>query len=116
MQRGYLVLIPFSEHAPFDLVAYQGHEFLRIQVKYRSAAKGVLTIPFRTSWAAGTAVTIGRLTKTKLIYSASIAPKQTSATTFNPQEYRRGISLRIAAPKNNQAKNVRMAEEFRQIP
>ena len=43
VQRGYLVLTPFSEHAPFDLVAYREHEFLRIQVKYRSAAKGVLT-------------------------------------------------------------------------
>ncbi len=51
VQRGYLVLLPFSEHAPFDLVAYRDHEFMRIQVKYRSAAKGVLTIAFRTSWA-----------------------------------------------------------------
>ncbi len=34
--KGYLVLIPLSEHSLFDLVAYKDRDFLRIQVKFRS--------------------------------------------------------------------------------
>ncbi len=43
-------------------------------------------------------------------------PETDECYYFKPQESCGGISLRIAAPKNNQAKNVRMAEEFRKIP
>ena len=48
---GFLVMIPVvTEHAPFDLVAYDGR-FYRIQVKYRTSVKGRVSIQFRTSWA-----------------------------------------------------------------
>jgi hypothetical protein len=35
--KGFTVLFPATEHAPFDLVAYAAGEFHRLQVKYRSA-------------------------------------------------------------------------------
>ena len=116
VQRGYLVLIPFSEHAPFDLVAYRDHEFLRIQVKYRSAARGVLTIAFRTSWADRNGSHEKAIDKDEVDLFCVYCPDTDECYYFKPQEFRRGISLRVAIPKNNQVKNVRMAEEFRQIP
>lgn len=49
--QGYVVLFPATEHAPFDLVAYDDGVFLRVQVKYRSARSGALTVQFRSMWA-----------------------------------------------------------------
>ena len=51
-EQGYLILQPVTEHAAFDLVAYRGGFFKRIQVKYKSLDKtGALTVHFRSSWA-----------------------------------------------------------------
>ena len=116
VQRGYLVLLPLSEHAPFDLVAYRGHEFLRIQVKYRSTARGILHIPFRTSWADKSGSHERVTDKEEVDLFCVYCPETDEYYYFRPQEFRKGITLRIAAPRNNQVKNVRMAWEFRQIP
>ncbi|HTH88945.1 group I intron-associated PD-(D/E)XK endonuclease [Mycobacterium sp.] len=37
-----------TEHAPIDLVAYAAGEFHRLQVKYRSARAGAVTVKFRS--------------------------------------------------------------------
>jgi hypothetical protein len=116
VQRGYLVLVPFSEHAPFDLVAYKQHEFLRIQVKYRSAIKGVLRISFRTSWADKNGSHERAIDKDEVDLFCVYCPETDECYYFKPQEFGQGTSLRVVAPKNNQAKLVRMAEEFRKIP
>lgn len=49
--KGYYVLFPATEHAPFDLVAYAAGTFHRIQVKYRSARAGAVRLNFRSTWA-----------------------------------------------------------------
>ena len=38
-EKGFLILNPVTEHAPFDIVAYKDREFKRIQVKYKSVDK-----------------------------------------------------------------------------
>jgi hypothetical protein len=50
-KRGYIILLPQTEHAPFDLVAYKAGRFLRVQVKYRAAVGDVIKMPMTTSWA-----------------------------------------------------------------
>ena len=40
-----------TEHAPFDLVAYEDGCFHRLQVKYRTATRGAVTVSFRSVWA-----------------------------------------------------------------
>ncbi len=42
--RGFVVLFPATEHAPFDLVTYEDGSFQRIQVKYRTARAGAITV------------------------------------------------------------------------
>jgi hypothetical protein len=44
VEKGYAVLFPATEHTPFDLVAYDGSRFVRIQVKYRRAVNGSVHI------------------------------------------------------------------------
>jgi hypothetical protein len=34
-QKGYMILNPATEHAPFDIVIYKDGMFKRVQVKYR---------------------------------------------------------------------------------
>jgi len=35
VEKGFVILFPATEHAPFDLAAYKDNRFIRIQVKYR---------------------------------------------------------------------------------
>jgi hypothetical protein len=49
--KNMIVLFPMTEHAPFDLVAYADGHFNRLQVKYRSARGGAVTVKFRSMWA-----------------------------------------------------------------
>ena len=50
-EQGYTVLLPMTEHSPFDLVAYKDGEFRRIQVKYRAVDRtGKIDIKFSTCW------------------------------------------------------------------
>src|SRR5690606_36367988 len=49
--KGWSILMPLTEHEAFDLVAYRDGRFLRVQVKYRAAAKGAIVFPITTCWA-----------------------------------------------------------------
>lgn len=35
---------------------------------------------------------------------------------LNPLDYKRSVTLRVEAPRNNQLKNVRLAADFRWVP
>ncbi len=48
--KGFLVCLPLSEHAPFDLVAYKNGVFKRIQVKARTIKHGKLDVRFEHSY------------------------------------------------------------------
>jgi len=50
-KKGYAVLLALTEHEAFDPVAYKDGRFFRVQVKYRTAAAGVIGAPFSTCWA-----------------------------------------------------------------
>jgi hypothetical protein len=43
--KGYTVLFPATQHAPFDLVAYRNDGSRRLQVKYRSARGALYLLP-----------------------------------------------------------------------
>jgi hypothetical protein len=49
-QKGYMILYPQTEHAPFDLVIYKDNQFKRVQVKYRELnSHGVLEVTSRSA-------------------------------------------------------------------
>jgi hypothetical protein len=50
-RKGWSIFVPLTEHEAFDLVAYCDGRFLRVQVKYRAAVKGVISFPMKTCWA-----------------------------------------------------------------
>lgn len=54
-EQGFKILTPFSEHLPFDLVAFSpvSGKLYKVQVKYRKLSKGVVNVPLRTSFLSG---------------------------------------------------------------
>jgi len=50
-EKGYIICVPLTEHAPFDLVVVKNNKVYKVQVKYRSLYKGKLTTVLHNSWA-----------------------------------------------------------------
>ena len=51
-EQGFVIFTAQTEHCPFDLVAYKGGEFRRVQVKYRAVDRhGTCQVKFASSWA-----------------------------------------------------------------
>ena len=115
-EKGFAIFVPLTEHSPFDLVAYKGGDFRRIQVKYRKIKNGALTVRFRSAWADKHG------THTKLVDKESIdvycvyCPDTNSCYYFNPSDFNETVNLRVEAPKNNQMKNVKFASDYCRVP
>jgi hypothetical protein len=116
VERGYAVLVPLSEHVPFDLVAYRSGEFLRIQVKYRSAVNGVLSVSFRNSWADRNGSHDRPVDKSEVDLYCIYCPETDGCYYFRPQDYNRRVSLRVLPTRNGQTSLVHLADDFRRIP
>ena len=61
-EQGFKILSPFSEHLPFDLVAFSpvSGNLYKVQVKYKKLTKGVVNIPLRTSFLSNEGTVIKR--------------------------------------------------------
>lgn len=116
-EKGYMILVPQTEHAPFDLVAYKDGVFKRIQVKYRELNdKGILEIRFRSSYSTGKGTTTKNIDKEEIDVYCVYCPQTDLCYYFDPKVFRKSISLRVIAPKNYQEKYINFADEYREIP
>jgi len=116
-EQGFTILSPVTEHAPFDLVVYKDKIFRRIQVKYKSVDKtGSITIHFRSCWADKNGTHMQSVDKGEIDLYCIYCPDTDECYYLNPLDYRRSVTLRVEAPRNNQLKNVRMAADFRWVP
>jgi len=116
-QQGYQILIPLTEHAPFDLVIYKNGEFKRVQVKYKSVDRnGALQIFFRTCWTDKKGTHLRPIDKKEIDLFCVYCPDTDECYYFNPNRFNKSISLRVIAPKNNQGKLVKIAADFRRVP
>jgi PD-(D/E)XK endonuclease len=116
VEKGYLVLFPSAEHAPFDLVAYDGSKFIRIQVKYRSAVKGVLQVNLINRWADKNGSHGKPIDKRQVDVFCVYCPELDKCYYFKAEDTNISMTLRISAPKNNQSKNVRFANDYVGVP
>ncbi|WP_286291928.1 group I intron-associated PD-(D/E)XK endonuclease [Methylomarinovum tepidoasis] len=116
-EQGYLVMIPLTEHAPFDLVAYREGKFLRVQVKYKSVDHtGGITVHFRSSWADKEGTHTRFVDKDEIDLYCIYCPDTDMCYYLDPKKYNRSVTLRVEAPKNNQSQNVKSAADFRRVP
>ena len=116
VEKGYIVLFPSTEHAPFDLVAYDGEIFVRIQVKYRSVVNGVLQINLINWWADKNGSHGKRIDKRQVDVFCVYCPNTDKCYYFKAEDVNISMTLRINAPKNNQSKNVRFADDYTGVP
>jgi PD-(D/E)XK endonuclease len=116
IERGAMVLVPFTEHAPFDLVAYLDGVFHRVQVKYRTASKGVLPVHFRSVWSDRNGIHSTAMDREEVDVVAIYSPDTGRCYYLNPADFRSSVSLRLTPPRNGQRTNVLLAEDFLAMP
>jgi hypothetical protein len=114
--QGFTVLFPATEHAPFDLVAYADGEFNRLQVKYRSARAGAVTVRFRSMWADRNGTHITPTDKTAIDTVGIYCPDTDECYYVRPVAHGASVTLRIAASRNGQQAGVFDAAAFRDLP
>jgi predicted DNA binding protein len=116
-EKGYMILHPQTEHAPFDLVVYKDKNFKRVQVKYRNLnEKGILEIRFSSSYSTSNGVMTKNVDKNEIDVYCVFCPQTDECYYFNPKSFRHSISLRVEIPKNNQLLNVKFAKDYREVP
>jgi hypothetical protein len=114
--KGFTVLFPATEHAPFDLVSYAAGEFYRLQVKYRSARAGAVIVKFRSTWADRTGTHMTPLDKDAIDIMCIYCPDTDECYYIRPDTHGASVTLRIRPSKNNQQAGVLDAAAFRDLP
>lgn len=114
--KGYIVLFPSTEHAPFDLVAYRDGDFLRVQVKFRTARAGKITVQFQSYWSDRHGTHIKPTDKASIDVICVYCPETDECYYLRPMDYRESVSLRVAPARNGQQVGVLLASEFRAMP
>lgn len=115
VSQGFMVLVPATEHAPFDLVAYDGKDFHRIQVKYRTASKGAVTVQFRAVWSDRSGVHRRALDKADIDVLCVYCPDTDRCYFLDPASHASSVTLRVAPPLNGRSFGVLIAEQFRSL-
>ena len=114
--QGYTVLFPATEHAAFDLVAYASGRFHRVQVKYRSARAGSVSVQFRSVWADRNGTHMKPSDKSEIDLLCIYCPETDACYYLRPADHGISVTLRIAPAKNGQQVGVLPAAKFRRVP
>lgn len=113
---GFVVLFPATEHAPFDIAAYRDGRFRRIQVKYRAARSGALTVHFRSLWVDRHGTHSTPTDKTAIDVLAVYCPDTDECYYLRPQDHGQSVTIRITPARNNQTRGVLVASTLRTVP
>ncbi|MBO9565846.1 MAG: hypothetical protein J7621_23920 [Niastella sp.] len=116
-QQGFLLLVPETEHAPFDLVIYKDGNYKSVQVKFRNLSKrGALEIPFRSSYSTSKGVMTKSVDKTITDIYAVYCPQTDECYYFDPKQFNKSVCLRVKTSLNHQQQGIRLAAEFKKVP
>jgi len=115
--KGYLILNPETEHAPFDIVIYKNGVFKTVQVKYRNLTKsGIVMLPLRSCYSTSKGVRSKNINKTLIDIVAIYCPQTDTCYYFKPTQFGKSATLRVNMPLNNQLAGIHLAENFREVP
>lgn len=114
IMKGYPVFTPISATSPFDLLIFKDGSYLRIQVKYRKITdKGNINVGLVRN-----IISNSKITETYNSYVDIIAiycPCTDKCYYVYEKDFSTYLTLRINKPKNNQVKNVRLAENYLEL-
>lgn len=108
-KKNWVVLFPFGENTPYDILVDTGSEFLRVQVKYVSTKDNVLNVPLKS--------TTGVTYKNTVDIIAVFCPDNQKVywvdlSKEEIDDINTYIRLRHSVPKNNQLKGIRFSEDY----
>ena len=87
-EQGFLLLIPETEHSPFDLVIYKESVFKTVQVNFRNLSKNaVLEIPFRNSYSTARGVKTKSVDKSLVDILRSLLSSNWFLLLFQPPAF-----------------------------
>lgn len=110
--QGLMVLFPGTEHAPFDLVAYDGIAFHRVQVKYRTRTGDVIRLGLRSVWSDRHGVHRRSFDPVSVDVVCIYCPDTDECYYVRPDDTQH-VTLRFAPCLNRQSVGVRLASEHR---
>jgi PD-(D/E)XK endonuclease len=116
VDRGAIVLLPLTEHAPFDLVAYLDGAFYRVQVKFRSATNGRVTVEFSSSWADRHGSHHRPMPRDEVDAVAVYCPDTMQTYYLNPSNFRTRVNMRLEPARNGQRLRIVSASAFLMFP
>jgi hypothetical protein len=114
--QGYVVLFPATEHAAFDLAAYKSGRFKRVQVKYRSARAGAVSVSFRSMWADRNGTHMKPSDKSEIDVLCVYCPDTDQCYYVRPSDFSTSVTLRVVEARNGQQLGVLPADRFRFVP
>ncbi|WP_315815654.1 group I intron-associated PD-(D/E)XK endonuclease [Paraflavitalea speifideaquila] len=115
--QGFVILVPETEHAPFDLVVFKDRDFRSVQVKFRNLNKrGALEIPFRSSYSTSKGVMTRSVDKAIIDIYAVYCPQTDECYYFDPKQFNMSICLRVKTSLNNQLPGINQAAMFKKVP
>ena len=116
--KGFLVCLPLSEHAPFDLVVFKDDVFKRVQVKARTLRQGKLTVRFEQSYSDKNGVHTRKVDMNSIDLYFVYCLDNDTCYYFQVNEFKKSstINLRVSTPKNNQNQHIRWAQDYREVP
>lgn len=114
--RGAAVLLPLTEHAAFDLVAFFDDRFFRVQVKYRTVKNGSVTVRFRSTWADRHGVHASPMSKEEVDVVLVYCPDTDRCYYVDHHQHRKEVSLRIDPPRSGQRHGVNFADDQLVMP
>ena len=114
--KGYIISMPMTEHAPFDLIIYKDGLCKTVQVKARTLIKGRLEINFRNSYSDSKGVHTIPVDKTHIDIYCVYCPDTDECYYFDPKKFNKSITLRVEKPKNNQYENINFIHDYCHVP
>jgi hypothetical protein len=94
--RGYMILQPETEHAPFDFVAYKSDQFLRVQVKYAAMKRdGTIRARFTRRWCNTKGTQTRPIDKSAIDWYCVYCPDTDLCYYIDPKKYGHSVKLRM---------------------
>lgn len=117
-EKGFDILLPLSEHLPFDLVAHKENNLYKIQVKFSSIKNGCITAHLYSTWADRNGSHRTYIDKSKVDFFAIYCGENNTCYYFNPSKFENTtqVILRLEPSKISGNLNIKFAKDFINIP
>lgn len=115
-QQGFVVAVPLTEHAPFDLIIYKDGICKTVQVKYRTLSKeGILSVQFKSHWSDKNGLHTKYVDTSCINVYCVYCPQTDECYYFDPCTFNKSVKLRVNPAKIKSA-NVHMVQDYRFVP